>query len=183
MSIATGRMELRLQSLESGAVETLRSGQRFKIRPVRPADSGALIDALSRSSERSLYRRFFSPKRGLTDAEIKHFMDLDLVRHLALVAVIEEDNQEVVMAGARYIVAGPGTAEVAFLVVDAYQGLGIGQALMRHLIKFGREAGLRELVAEVLTDNIAMLRVFDRCGLPVSKKSGTGVVHIAMQLA
>jgi ribosomal protein S18 acetylase RimI-like enzyme len=61
----------------------------------------------------------------------------------------------------------PGKAEVAFAVVDEYQGQGIGAALMRHLAAIAREAGLKELVADVLPDNIPMLKVFEKSGLRV----------------
>ena len=64
----------------------------------------------------------------------------------------------------RYILVQPGQAEIAFLVVDAYQGQGIGTILMRHLALLARDAGLKELVAEVLPENAAMLKLFKKFG-------------------
>ena len=46
----------------------------------------------------------------------------------------------------------PGRAEIAFALVDEYQGQGIGATLMRHLAALARDAGLRELIAEVLPE-------------------------------
>ena len=86
------------------------------------------------------------------------------------------------MGGGRYIVARPGTAEVAFTVVDKYQGQGIGGALMRHLAALARDAGLKELIAEVLPDNISMLKVFEKSGLDLDKKQKDGVVHVSLEL-
>jgi GNAT superfamily N-acetyltransferase len=63
----------------------------------------------------------------------------------------------VIVGGGRYIVAKPGAAEVAFAVVDDYQGQGIGSILMRHLVAIARRAGLAELVADVLPENRQML--------------------------
>ena len=74
----------------------------------------------------------------------------------------------------------PGQAEVAFAIIDAYQGLGIGSALMRHLATLGREAGLRELIAEVLAENVPMLSVFERSGLPISTRREGPVVHVTL---
>ena len=79
--------------------------------------------------------------------------------------------------------AKPGKAETAFFVVDACQGLGIGGALMRHLIAIARGAGLRELTAEVLAENAPMLRVFEKCGRMSTRREGGGVVHVTLQLA
>jgi GNAT superfamily N-acetyltransferase len=50
-----------------------------------------------------------------------------------LVAVVEEEGRRVIEGGGRYIVVQPGRAEVAFAVVDQYQGQGIGAALMGNL--------------------------------------------------
>jgi ribosomal protein S18 acetylase RimI-like enzyme len=71
---------------------------------------------------------------------------------------------------------------VAFAIVDEYQGQGIGAALLRHLAAIARSAGLRELIAEVLSDNAPMLKVFERSGLGLSTQRDAGVVHVAMRL-
>jgi RimJ/RimL family protein N-acetyltransferase len=54
---------------------------------------------------------------------------------------------------------------------------------MRHLASIAREAGLEELVAEVLADNMSMLRVFEKSGLRVSTTREAGVVHVSLQLS
>jgi ribosomal protein S18 acetylase RimI-like enzyme len=76
----------------------------------------------------------------------------------------------------------PGKAEVAFAVVDQYQGQGIGAALMRHLAAIARGAGLEELIAEVLPDNIPMLKVFEKSGFRLSTKREPQVVHVVLRL-
>ncbi len=76
----------------------------------------------------------------------------------------------------------PGQAEVAFTVVDQYQGRGIGAALVRHLVGIARRSGLAELTAEVLPDNTPMLKLFERCGLPLSKRREAEAVHVVLQL-
>jgi ribosomal protein S18 acetylase RimI-like enzyme len=67
-------------------------------------------------------------------------------------------------------------------VDDPHQGLGIATRLMKHLIAIARAAGLRELTAEVLPDNNAMLKVFERCGLTATTRREGGVVHMTMAL-
>ena len=171
-----------LEAANYSAFETLHDGRRVEIRALRPDDRADLIEAVSRSSGQSLYRRFFAVKRGFTESEIAFFVNVDFVDHVALVAVVDESGRPVIAGGARYVVVQPGKAEVAFAVVDQYQGLGLGAALMHHLAAIAREAGLKELIAEVLPDNSPMLKVFEKSGFPLSMKREPQVVHITLRL-
>ncbi len=164
------------------AFETLRDGRRVEIRALKPDDRAGLVAAVARSSPETLYRRFFAVKRHFTEPEIEFFLHVDFIDHVALVAVVDEGGQPVIAGGTRYVVVQPGKAEVAFAVVDQYQGQGLGRALMHHLAALGRSVGIKELIAEVLPDNIPMLKVFEKSGFPISVKSERGVVHVSIQL-
>jgi GNAT superfamily N-acetyltransferase len=165
------------------ALETLRDGRAVEIRALRPDDASGLDDAVGRSSAESLRRRFFAVRRSFSEAEVAFFLNVDFVNHVALAAVADEGGRPAIIGTGRYIVVEPGKAEVAFGVVDQYQGQGIGGALMRHLIILAREAGLKELIAEVLAENTPMLNVFRKSGLPMTTTRASGVVHAALQLS
>jgi RimJ/RimL family protein N-acetyltransferase len=171
-----------LEAAKYSAIECLRDGRRVEIRALRPKDQVDFVAAVGRTGSQSLYRRFFGAKRNFTQQEIEYFLNVDFVTHVALVAVREEDGRHTIVGGGRYVVAQPGKAEIAFMVVDEYQGQGIGAALMRHLTMIAREAGLKELTAEVLPDNLSMLKVFQKSGLRLSTKRESQVVHVALQL-
>ena len=138
--------------------------------------------AVRRTSKESIYRRFFGPKREFTDKEIDFFTNIDFIDHVALVAVVEQPEGPTIVGGGRYIVVQPGTAELAFAVVDQYQGQAIGAALLRHLISIARAARLKEFIAEVLPSNTPMLKLFGKCGLPMSTKREGAAVRVALQL-
>jgi GNAT superfamily N-acetyltransferase len=171
-----------LEAANYSVVEELRNGLKVTIRALKPEDQAGLLDAVRRTSDRSLYRRFFGAKRVFSEAEIAYFSEFDFVNHVALISVVDDGSRARIVGGGRYVVVQPRTAEVAFAVVDKYQGQGIGSRLMRHLIALARDAGLEELIAEVLPDNISMLRVFQNSGLGLSSKRAAGVVHVALQL-
>jgi RimJ/RimL family protein N-acetyltransferase len=171
------------QAASYSAIEPIRNGRRVEIRALRPEDRDALRIAVSRASTQSIYRRFFGVKRHFTEQEIEFFTNVDFVNHVALVAVAEEGGRPAVIGGARYIVVEPGTAEVAFAVIDQYQGQGVGAALMRHLAMIARDAGLKELIADVLPENIAMLKVFEKSGLPLHMERAAQVVHVSLRLS
>jgi RimJ/RimL family protein N-acetyltransferase len=164
------------------AVETLRNGKGVEIRALQPHDRNALLAAFRSMSDRSVYRRFFALKRDFSDKEISIFTEIDFRNHVALVA-IDKDGQEGIVAGARYVVIAPGQAEVACAVVDAYQGQGLGKLIIGRLCVVAKQAGLRELVAEVLPQNVSMLKVFETSGFPVRVLRRAGVLHVVIQLS
>ena len=163
-------------------MESLRDGRRVEIRALRPQDRDGLLAAVGRIGKESLYRRFFAVKREFSEEETSFFVNVDFANHVALIAVVEEDGRPVIAGGGRYVVVNPGQAEVAFAVVDTYHGQGIGTVLMGHLATIARRAGLREFIADVLPDNRPMLKVFEKSGLRIGKRSESGSVHVTLQL-
>src|SRR6185436_4428967 len=117
-----------------------------------------------------------------SEREKEFFLNVDFDKHVALVALTEEAGSPVIVGSGRYIVVEPGKAEVAFMVIDPYQGQGIGAALLRHLAELARRSGLHDLIAEVLPENAPMLKVFRKCGLPMTAASASGVVHVDLAL-
>jgi len=174
---------LRLQAADYRADERLRDGRALEIRALKPDDKTDMLAAVTRIGAQSMRRRFFGAKRDFSAAEQAFYLNVDFVKHVALVAVVEEGDRAAIVGGGRYVVAEPGSAEVAFAVVDALQGQGIGSALLRHLIRIARDAGLSELIAEVLPENAAMLKVFERSGLKVTTRREASTVHVRMQIS
>ncbi len=161
--------------------ETLSDGRKVEIRAQRPDDRAGFRAAIARASPDSLYHRFFAVKHEFSEKEAHYFLDIDFVRHVALVAIVDENGQPTLVGGGRYIVVAPGKAEVSFAIIDEYQAKGIGSALMRHIAAIGREMGLKELEAEVLADNAPMLKVFERSGLEMSAQHEGTVVHVTLR--
>jgi ribosomal protein S18 acetylase RimI-like enzyme len=165
------------------AIEHLRDGRPIEIRAVRPNDKDDMLAAIGRTSTESLRRRFFVVKRGFSQKEIDFFVRIDFRDHVALIALADEDSRPTIVGGGRYVVVEPGSAEVAFIVIDGYQGQGIGSHLMRHLAGIARDAGLTELIAEVLPENTAMRKVFSKFGFKPAPRREPQVIHLVMQLA
>jgi GNAT superfamily N-acetyltransferase len=165
------------------AVERLREGGLVHIRSIRPSDRNELIAAFERTSDQTRYLRFFAPKKGITEADLDFSLNVDSVNHVALAAILEENDARQVLVGAgRYVVSVGLEAELALMVDDAHQGLGIGTQLLRHLILIARQAGLQALEAEVLSANTPMLAVFKHCGLRITTRHETGVVRVRLDL-
>lgn len=163
--------------------EILRDKRPVIIRAVRPDDKGLFIDGLTQLSAESIYRRFFGPKK-FTESDLKQATEVDFVNVVALVAVLEKDGEAHIAGGGRYVRIGPGgqTAEVAFLIGDAFHGLGIGSRLFKHLVSIARDSGITRFEAEVLPSNEAMLRVFARGEVPVTRTMTRDSIHVVMDL-
>jgi RimJ/RimL family protein N-acetyltransferase len=160
----------------------MRNGERIEIRALRPQDRDDLIAAVGRTSTESLYRRFFAVRRHFSETEESFYLNIDFASHVALIALANEGGHPIIVGGGRYVVGEPGEAEVAFTVVDKYQGQGVGAALLRHLTVIARQAELRELFAHVLADNRAMLKLFEKSGLKYSAKREAGSIYVRLGL-
>jgi RimJ/RimL family protein N-acetyltransferase len=162
--------------------EQLRDGTPVEIRAQSPEDEVGMLAALEQTSAQSRQRRFFIPKQHFSDRERDYFMEIDFVNHVGLVSCVDDAGSSRIVGGGRYIISEPGSAEMAFMVIDAWQGRGIGTILARHLIALAREAGLTELVAEVLRENTSMRRVFERLGFATGARRDPDTIHLVLNL-
>jgi RimJ/RimL family protein N-acetyltransferase len=172
-----------MNAAEYAATERLHNGATLQIRALLAGDRAEMLAAVGRFSKETLYRRFFAPKRSFSEREIDFFLNVDFTSHVALAAVLSEGERQMIVGGARYVVSQPGRAEVAFAVDDSHQKLGIATHLITHLIEIARAAMLEEFVAEVLPENVPMLKVFERCGVAMTTRSERGVVHVTLALS
>lgn len=144
----------------------LKDGRSAHVRPITSADGPALREFHEALSDRTIYLRFFGQKRQLTDADVDYFTGVDQHDRVAIVAV----DGDMLVGVCRYDVLGDGSAEIAFVIRDDWQGQGLGSQLLELLADLAREGGIGTLIAEVLPDNAAMLATFHSSGYDVSQR-------------
>jgi CRP-like cAMP-binding protein len=144
---------------------TLRDESAAWIRPLLPTDRGKLADAQPGFSRESHYRRFFSAP-PLSNKVIEYLIDVDYVDHFAWAVLAATEPGEPGIASARYVRerGARDIAEVAFAVVDEYQGRGLGSLLMGALAVAAGENRIRRFRARVQSENQPMLAVLRRAG-------------------
>ena len=162
--------------------ENLRDHRTVTIRAVRPDDKGLIIDSVNKVSAESIYRRFLMMKKEITPQGLKQATEVDFANVVALVAVVEKDGKAQLVGGGRYIRTTGQRAEVAFLIGDAFQGLGIASRMFKHLVGIARSSGITQFEAEVLPSNEGMLKVFARSGIPVARTATRDSIHVLMEL-
>lgn len=141
----------------------LRDHLVLHLRPVLPGDNVRTVDGPIEFSGETLYRRFQST-RVPTPALMAYLFEVDYVDHFVWVMTAGPDGP--VVADARFVREGhgAGTAEVAFIVADVYQGHGIGTFLMDALAVAAHVGGVTRFTARVLADNYAMRAIMNRAG-------------------
>ena len=166
--------------------DILRDGRTLHIRSIRADDKQLLQESWQALSKQSQYFRFFTPKDELTEGDLVYFTEIDLVNHVGLGASIFSDDAEVPVGVGRYISSDVGSnasAEIAFVVGERYQGLGIATILLRHLVLIARAQAITEFTAFVLPENTQMQSVLRKSGLPTKQViNSAGVLEITLSL-
>ena len=165
------------------ASEVLKDGTAVTIRAIRREDKGRLLEAFKNLDRESVYRRFFSPKKELSDSELDQLTDVDFSQVVALVVATQGADGEILIGGGRYAAEGAdGEAEIAFVTDGNYRGRGIASLILKHLARIAREADVQQFDAEVLAENTPMLAVFRRSGLPMQLRRDGSTLHVTLSL-
>ena len=147
----------------------LPDGTDLTIRPIRPEDAEieqAFVRALSTESK---YFRFMDVLQELSQSMLVRFTQIDYDREMALIAVLERDEQEQELGVCRYVASADGqSCEFALVVADEWQNKGIGNKLMNCLFDAARAKGIKVMEGEVLTTNRSMLELVRRLGFEVT---------------
>jgi GNAT superfamily N-acetyltransferase len=166
------------------AAEVLRDGTAIRVRAIRPDDKQRLVRHFGSLSAQAVYFRFFGLKHALTPDDLHRLTELDFADHVALAATIGEGNDERFVGVGRYLRGEDrARAEVAFTVLDQYQGRGIGTILLHHLGRIAAEGGVTEFVANVMANNKQMLEVFANSGFPAHESYEDGIVRVRLDIA
>jgi acetyltransferase len=146
--------------------------ERFMLRAIGPEDEPAHADFISRLDASDLRRRFFdaegiSREGGVERARINHD------REVAFVAIrgTPQGGEEIVGEARAHLYPGASTAELAIAVRGDMRGRGLGRVLMRKTIEYCAAHGL-EIIAQILPENEAMIRLAKRCGMQVELSPG-----------
>ena len=166
-------------------VFTLARGATVLIRPIEPGDKEKLATGLRQLSEESIRKRFLAAKPRFTAAELRYLTEVDALNHIALVAVLERDPEQLVAVARCVRMPGrPDTAEMAIVVGDPWQTQGLGRELATRLADAALAVGVRRFAATMLGDNEAARRLMRTFSRRLREGwAGTGVREVLVELA
>jgi len=142
----------------------LRDGRSVEFRPVLPSDELFYRNFYYSLKGETIYYRFFHKKRIFSHAMLqKQWSTVDYRKNMSLVGLVREKGRKEFMAIGSYARGDDDQrAEVAFVVREDYQGLGITSYLLGQLERIAIENGYIGFTATVLADNTAMLHIFKK---------------------
>jgi len=149
---------------KTGENVRLRDGSHVLVRPVRQNDKPLFVAGFERLSAESRYLRFMGHKKLLSVRDLEFFTELDHADHEAIGAIDPLTGEGLAVARYMRYPQDRTAAEAAVVVIDAWQGRGLGSVLLERLVERARENGVERFEATLFTDNRAMLALFERIG-------------------
>jgi acyl-CoA hydrolase/GNAT superfamily N-acetyltransferase len=160
-----------------------RDDLKIHVRPIRPTDEGLLKELFYSHSPSTIYQRYFTQLKHLPAEAVQRMVTLDYESAMALVAEIPWEGRKRLIGVARYTRdAAVDWADIAVVVQEDFRQHGLASFLLRHLAKVASEQGIVGFRADVLPENQAMMRTFQKLAEPLESQSEAGVLKVKFLL-
>ncbi len=158
-----------------------KDGMTVRFRAIKPSDEEEMRRLFYRFSDQAVYYRYFSPIKTMPHKKMQEYVNVDYRHAMSIVAIIDDSGVEKIIGEGRYVRSQTEAfADTAFIVDENYQGRGISTYLFNLLIKAAREDGVPGFKADVLENNRAMLKVYEKAPFPVKTVLSEGVYKISI---
>jgi acetyltransferase len=166
---------------------TMKNGETITIRPIRPEDEPLMVEFHQKLSERTVYLRYFQPlklSQRTAHERLRRICFTDYDREIVLVCEHRDENgqPQVIAVGRLSKLHRRDEAELAVLVHDGFQHLGMGTELYRRLITVARNEKLRRLVSTVLAENHEMRAICQKLGFQMKADMEEGTLTAVLEL-
>ena len=141
----------------------LENGKLIEFRPLLPSDEFAYRNFFYSLQEKTIYMRFFYKMRTFSHEVVqKQWSSVDYRKNMSIIGRVQKGGHKEIMAIGSYAADNDNRAEVAFVVREDFQGMGIASYLIEILEKIAKENNYTSFSASVLRENAAMIRVFKK---------------------
>jgi acetyltransferase len=158
--------------------------EKIFIRPIKPGDAPLMVQHFLSLSPRTVYFRFFTPLKQLSQSMLIRLTQIDYDREIALVALMGEGEAQIMVGVARVILESCGKkGEFSVVLGDTWHGKGIGAALLKRCLFFAAKKGLEKVWGIVLSENRQMLKLAKRLGFSAKYIAGSSECELEIDLA
>ena len=146
----------------------LKDSRHVFFRPEISTDTEMLWEMFSTLSQTSLENLVLPFTRERIEGWTSN---IDYEKNLPILALVEEEGKQRVIGSASLSFNSAESlkhkAELGITIHDDYQNMGLGTALIRHLLGIARKKGLKKVFLLVNTDNDRAIHVYEKCGFQI----------------
>ncbi|MEE9911802.1 MAG: GNAT family N-acetyltransferase [Deltaproteobacteria bacterium] len=158
---------------------TLKDGRTVFLRPILQTDESLLVNLLNKLSPDAIYLRFLRPVSSLPEEMLHHLTHINYTTNFALVAVIEEEGRDALVAVARYgYDRDERSTDFAIVVRDDWQHHGLGKLLLKKIFAIGREHGISRFVSVIDSTNQIMKQILRELDFTVKYSYKGGAIQV-----
>jgi acetyltransferase len=146
----------------------LKNGQEVLLRPIKPEDEPMWLEWFQSLSEESIRYRFFQMLKDTPHEVRVRYCNVDYDREVAMVAEVVENGKRKILGVSRLSIESDGKhGEMAFIVSDYWQGLGLGTKLVDYSLDIAKEKGVENVYAIMLQDNYRAISLTKKMGFAI----------------
>ncbi|MFN4337102.1 MAG: GNAT family N-acetyltransferase [Candidatus Nitrosocaldus sp.] len=149
---------------------TLKDGRVVLLRPIKPEDEPLWLDMFKHLSQESVYQRFFTVIKDTPHEQIVRYCNIDYAREMSIVAELSEGNVRRIIGVVSLVIDSKRSkdsyreGEVAVIVADPWQGLGLGTKLVDYILEIAEDMGVKVVNAVMLANNARIIDLMRRMG-------------------
>jgi len=152
-----------------------------RFRAIRPSDEQEMRRLFYRFSDESVYYRYFTPLKTMPHSKMQEYVNVDYGKVMSIVGLVGDMGKGHIIAEARYVKDPQRPyGDVAFVVDEEFQSIGIATFLYKQLMRLAKERGLQGFTADVLPANKEMMRVFEKGAAEVKATLEYGVYRLSI---
>jgi len=161
----------------------LRDGRTVLLRPIKPEDEPLWLEMFQQFSDEAIRYRFFELLKHTPHGVRARYCRIDYDKEMAIVAELDEVGRRKILGVVRLsIETDRKTGEIAFIVADPYQGLGLGTKFVEYMIEIARDLRLKTIYGVMLSDNVKAIRLASKLGF-TSTRLPDGTVKVELNLS
>ena len=148
----------------------LRDSRTVLLRPIKPEDEPMWLEMFQNFSEESIRYRFFQIIKDTPHEVRVRYCNIDYDREIGIVAEMTEEGRRKILGVVRLIIEPDGkTGEIAFIVADPWQSLGLGSKMLDFMIEICKDKKLETVYGIMLPDNHRAINLMRKMGFTTER--------------